>query len=674
MKKFILTLMAIAFIGNAIAQDKPDVTGTSGEMKTKSKWVREHLANGDPQSFSFLYDGKASSELLKTWQKKVETKKLDEYRTQITNLWTDNKTGLEVRCVSVEYSDYPAVEWTVYFRNTGTVNTPVLKDIRGLDVQFEKDAGEFVLHGNKGDWCVAEGYEPFRKKLDININTRFAPSGGRPTNGPGGWPYYNLQMPGGGVILAVGWPGQWASSFIRDGQNGLHILAGQEVTNLYLKPGEEIRAPLIALNFWQGTDVARAQNLWRRWMVSHNLPRTSDNKPPVPMYIYCSGGFFPGLNVSEASEKQFIDSLTRENIKIDYWWMDAGWYPCEGNWGLTGTWEPDKTRFPNGIKAVSNYAHTKGMKLILWFEPERVGDPTSWLAKNHPEWLLGSTLLNLGDSKARKWVTEHIDSLITGQGIDLYRQDYNIDPLNYWRTNDSPDRQGITENLYIQGYLAYWDELRRRHPGMLIDACASGGRRNDLETMRRAVPLLRSDYQDFNGNIALAIGNQGHTYGLSSWFPFYGQGVYQNAEHMAYYVRSHMSPSFGICVDVRKPGIDWNEYRRLADQWRKVAGCMLGDYYPLTPYSLKPDQWIAWQFNRPDEGDGMIQAFRRDSCTETTKTLRLSNLNPAAQYEITNFDKDSSVRISGKELMEKGLTIEIMGKQESAVISYKELK
>ena len=47
----------------------------------------------------------------------------------------------------------------------------------------------------------------------------------------------------------------------------------------------------------------------------------------------------------------------------------------------------------------------------------------------------------------------------------------------------------------MTGYLAFWDELRRRHPGLLIDTCASGGRRNDLETLRRAIPLWRADYR-----------------------------------------------------------------------------------------------------------------------------------------------------------------------------------
>ena len=136
--------------------------------------------------------------------------------------------------------------------------------------------------------------------------------------------------------------------------------------------------------------------------------------------------------------------------------------------------------------------------------------------------------------------------MLTREGIDLYRQDFNIDPLAYWRANDAPDRQGLTEMRHVEGYLAYWDELRRRHPGLLIDSCASGGRRNDLETLRRAVPLLRSDYQAFDGNPAYAPGNQGHTYGLSSWIPYYGQGVYFTDRDYVYSVRSYLSPAFGI--------------------------------------------------------------------------------------------------------------------------------
>jgi len=75
----------------------------------------------------------------------------------------------------------------------------------------------------------------------------------------------------------------------------------------------------------------------------------------------------------------------------------------------------------------------------------------------------------------------------------------------------------------------FWDELRRRHPGMLIDNCASGGRRLDVESLRRSVPLWRSDYRFRDDR------HQGMTYGLSFWIPYHGTGASGNDEITAYF-------------------------------------------------------------------------------------------------------------------------------------------
>ncbi len=61
--------------------------------------------------------------------------------------------------------------------------------------------------------------------------------------------------------------------------------------------------------------------------------------------------------------------------------------------------------------------------------------------------------------------------MIRSEGIDWYREDMNgAGPLPAWRKTDAKDRQGITENLYIQGHLKFWDELRCRHPHLRIDS------------------------------------------------------------------------------------------------------------------------------------------------------------------------------------------------------------
>jgi alpha-galactosidase len=261
--------------------------------------------------------------------------------------------------------------------------------------------------------------------------------------------------------------------------------------------------------------------------------------------------------------------------------------------------------------------------------------------------------------------------MLTREGIDFYRQDFNIDPLSYWRANDASDRQGITEMRDIEGYLAYWDELRRRHPGLLIDSCASGGRRNDLESLRRAVPLLRSDYQSFDGNPAFAPGNQGHTYGLSSWIPYYGQGVYFSDRDFVYSARSYLSPAFGVAADVRKPGVDWASIRRVGDQWRQVADCMLGDFYPLAPYQLSDELWLAWQFDLPEHQRGMVQVFRRAGSNYESARFRLQGLSPEARYLVTDLDQPMAAKeFNGRELVEHGVQISMPDRPSARILTY----
>ena len=136
---------------------------------------------------------------------------------------------------------------------------------------------------------------------------------------------------------------------------------------------------------------------------------------------------------------RYRGGVQASGIPFDLCWRDAGWYPCKGSWPNTGTWELDPQRYPRGFRPFSDWLHQQGKKFIVWFEPERVGDRESWLAQNHPDWLLGGNLLNLGHPDARQWLVEHIDRMLREQGIDYYRQDFNMDPLPNWRGQRRPE-------------------------------------------------------------------------------------------------------------------------------------------------------------------------------------------------------------------------------------------
>ena len=252
-----------------------------------------------------------------------------------------------------------------------------------------------------------------------------------------------------------------------------------------------------------------------------------------------------------------------------------------------------------------------------------------------------------------------MDKLIVEQGIDLYRNDYNIDPLPFWRANDAEDRQGITEIRYVEGHLAFWDALLARHPNMLIDTCASGGRRNDIDSLRRSVPLLRSDY------ILEPIGQQNHTYGISSWIPFYGTGMNQ---FDAYSFRSCMCPAINMCYDMRDAAKDFEPIRDLMREWRAISPLFLGDFYPLTAYSPGSDAWMAWQFDRPDMDSGVVMAFRRPDSVYESARFRLSGLDPKAMYRVT--DAGRSTEMTGAELTEAGILVTLKDQPDSAAIVY----
>ena len=183
---------------------------------------------------------------------------------------------------------------------------------------------------------------------------------------------------------------------------------------------------------------------------------------------------------------------------------------------------------------------------------------------------------------------------------------------------------------------------------MLIDTCASGGRRNDLETLRRSVPLHKSDMEYPN-----LTAKQTQLYGLASWAPYFGAPVYPADRVDVYGFRSGIAPMTGLGYDSRREDLDWALLRRLVAEWRKLAPILInGDYYPLTSWSSAGDVWMAWQFDWPASNQGVVEAFRRPDSPYESGRLRLNGLDPAASYELANADQEGALTMTGREMME----------------------
>jgi alpha-galactosidase len=623
---------------------------------------------------SFNYGGKPSASFIGKWAVKTDTQAAPD-RTVKTVVYSDPATGLRVTVVYTVFQDYPAVEWVARFGNEGRADTPVIDDILACSAVFDGLAERpLTLYRARGSSAERSDFAPIEDVLAAKGEVRFGPSAGRSSDTEA-LPFFNVAAAGRGIVAAVGWTGRWKAAVrsAADGRVGLD--AGMARTHFRLHPGEEVRTPSIALLFWKGEDRLAGHNLFRRFLLAHHTPRPGGRPLVLPIsHGVGFGGPFPCNEYVCATETYaiaMIERLRQFGIEPDDCWIDAGWYEnaTKSWWTGVGNWTVNRANFPRGLKPVTEAAKDWGGKgFVLWFEPERVYEGTR-LDREHPEWLTklpgnSNRLLNLGDPAVVKWLTDYVSNFLQTEGITIYRQDFNFDPAPYWQAMDTPDRVGIAEMKHIEGLYAYWDGLLARNPGLLIDNCASGGRRIDLETTGRSVPLWRTDYSYFEPN-----GYQCHTYGLQLFVPASGTG---NNNPDPYYFRSSMGGAVVMgwelngSFDVRQAVEDIAECRALRPYF-------FGDFYPLTDYSTSDEAWAAFQWDRPEEHDGIVLAFRRPHAAAAAITVAFRGLDPAVDYEVNFDDYGLIVAKSGRELAE-GLSIKIPGAPGSLLIKYRCLR
>ena len=636
--------------------------------------------------FSFRLGGRSSAELLPSWQVKRMTKAAAEGVKVLVVTWRDPQSGLECEMEQQTFAGFPAVEWVLRFRNTGKTDTPLIEDIRPLDTQGTV-FGDVHLRRSRGSPCTIADFEYQITPLAAGEKIQMVAGGGRSSNT---WlPFFNLQTGSSGVITAIGWSGQWAAEFARDQAGTIRLQAGQELTHLVLHPGEEIRTPRMLMLFWEG-EVQESHNLLRRFLLAHHVPKAAEGQPVMgPVCAATWGG------MESAHHLEQIADIRKHKLDYDYYWIDAGWYGPAGSFSpdvytgewakYVGHWNTNPRAHPDGLKPLADAAHAAGLKFLLWVEPERALTDTPWTVE-HPEWFLGerkpgaSLLYNLGNPAARRALTDFISNMIRDVGIDCYRQDFNFEPLPYWRAADAPDRQGMTEIRYVEGHYEFWDELRRRHPGLLIDNCASGGRRIDLETISRSIPLWRSDYQCLPGFDP--AGSQVQTHGLSYWLPVHGGGTcggqHDPRRGDTYHVRSNLSASLEFPIYFNQgdgvPDHPWDWQRRMIQEYKRARPFFYGDYYPLMGGSAATEAWLVMQFNRPDLGEGMVLAFRRKDSPFVSADFRLQGLDPAAKYELQDADTGRKWKQTGKELREAGLRVIMEKTPQGRLVFYRILK
>lgn len=590
---------------------------------------------------------------------------------------------LRVR-VSARYcAEYGQSEYTVYFENPGDAPSRTLSEVAALDFAFPGE--NCLVRGILGDH--QNYYAPY--EIDLNRQAaRFESLGGRATHIC--FPYFNLVHGNGGTLIALGWAGTWDALFTKTPAGARAVVHSDPALKAVLLPGESVRTGLAVMLPYSGRSDDDAMNLWREWFQKCSMPRfdaSGRRIEPFSTAFFASDTGLPNSDGSISERyytwKPSLEKVLAEGVGADFRWFDAGWYSDPaGNtvesdwWGTIGSWEMDREKWPGETfrESVEEF-HRHGMRTLVWFEPERVTHVDD-LVRNYgykKEWAIeagGAITNNIGDDECLAWTTKRIIEMMDRNGVDLYREDNNANHNETWRRLDGEQsaelglpRWGIAENKSIAGHYRLWDNIigwcAQNGRCTFVDSCASGGGRNDIESLRRGIPFMRSDADRTTTALRLSM-----SAAFNRWIPFHGANTKETEGQLdpstgagsdQYVYRASYLPVFNYGEQfIHNPELDYDTMRKYIGEWRSINRLLTGDMYVLTPWHARDDRfgWTAFAYDTPESGESLLLAFRMEDCAEDVCTVGLSFAREDSEYVIENADTGEKISRTGSELRE----------------------
>ena len=399
------------------------------------------------------------------------------------------------------------------------------------------------------------------------------------------------------------------------------------------------------------------------------------------LLINCGMGAEHTMNIADS--KAFIDQFALMGGEI--FTIDAGWQcpPDEQTeWGrYNGSNLPDPDRYPNGIKELRDYAHSKGMKFGLWVDIENLGEDSD-VYREHPEWRSVNALgersgkfLDMSNPEASKWAEKELSRIIEEYGLDLLRVDHNIDFTDYFGIRDTG--YGIDECICIkhnEAVYKMYENLKKRFPHVIFENCAGGGGRTDLGMMKSFNHTWVSDWQKMPRSIAI-------TNGMTMALPpekvdrlFAGMGCHTIGSLDAH-LRNTMLGHISLNV-ISPANVPLNEksmafIRHSTNIYKSFIRPLLSEskMYHHTPDLHKADCSVL-EISAPDNTKGAITVITLCGTNEKNITVKPKGIDISREYKVTLDNDGYTYIISGEKLKRNGIAVDIRASLSSELIMY----
>lgn len=344
----------------------------------------------------------------------------------------------------------------------------------------------------------------------IETNTRlesgtFVSESRKGTSGHNQSPYFiayqNADEKGGDVYFAaLAYSGNFKVKAERDLFATTRIILGMSDFDFRFKleGGQSFDTPKVFCGYTQGFgDMTRQMN---KFAINNVLPKTFNDKPLPVLYNSWEATEF---NVN-CDNQSALAEIAAE-IGVELFVMDDGWFGKRNNdrAGL-GDWFVNKDKFPNGLDELINKVNGLGMDFGIWVEPEMV-NKDSELFRNHPDWayhyntryaceLRNQLVLNMTRSDVQQYIFDCLNNLLSNHNIKYIKWDMNRPFSETGAENlDCPQ---MLWYLHTQAVYDIVDKLKKLHPDVAIESCASGGGRSDYGALMHYDQVWTSDNTD----------------------------------------------------------------------------------------------------------------------------------------------------------------------------------
>jgi alpha-galactosidase len=444
---------------------------------------------------------------------------------------------------------------------------------------------------------------------------------------------------------ALGWSGSWRISVDMDALGGVRTTAGYNPFDFgyRLQPGESLDSPVFYAGF-SDSGFGGASRLFHRYQRTQILPGAPTPRLRPVLYNSWEATTF---SVDEAGQMALAEKAA--SIGVERFVMDDGWFGERNSdrAGL-GDWTVNPKKFPNGLTPLIKRVNQLGMEFGLWVEPEMV-NPDSRLYRAHPDWVINfkgrprtearnQLVLNLARGDVYDYLLKTLDQLVSNNNIAFLKWDHNRAWSEPGWPEVPPEQQQKLYVRYVDNLYKLLAELRRRHPKLEIESCASGGGRVDLGIMRLTDQVWTSDNTDPYDRLLIQDGFS-HAYApaiMMAWVTDSPNYVNQRATSLEYRFLSAMQGGLGIGANLNHwTEEDFSKARHLIGEYKAIrATVQHGDLYRLVSPRHGSSRSATLSVSQ-DRKQAVLFTFLHSSTMRDPQSfIQLRGLDPAAIYAL----------------------------------------